>query len=312
MMGSCASSVPSRVVAPQPIFRLETVRQETARTTKPVDESPKRAQRAWEFETRAFAVPSASAGSIDSRVSRFGASLTWNLRVTERTTAAVKLETERSSYKFDGLQAALPGFDLRRVDGLDVHRASVNFMHIRSKETSYFVGAGAAVAQEPGAAFEDSSVFNFQVGMRHAWNDSLSTSIGVAASTRIEEDLFALPFLGLDWTATDSWSFQFGVPATGVKFRASDSVSVALRARFEFRDFRLEDSGAMPGGILRDEGIGVELGLDWRPSPAISLGVNAGYLMNRELRFDDASGATLLEVHPDSSPFAGLSLKYQI
>ncbi len=217
---------------------------------------------------------------------------------------------KRSDYDLDGLDEALPDAD--DVDPLDTYSASLGLFVLQSEQWSYFGTLAASVSGDGGADFGDALRGGGFAGARYARSERLSFSAGVGAFSQIEDDPIVIPVVGVEWQPTERWQVNIGVPETGVTFEPVERLNLFVRTEVDLDDFRLSGDGPLDGAVLRDDGLGVAAGIEWRPTRRIELRAGVGSTFFRELTIDDADGDELLEADLGTGLFGSASLTVRL
>ena len=90
-------------------------------------------------------------------------------------------------------------------------------------------------------------------------------------------------------------------------------MNVSIGTRYEYRRFRLDDSGpiAIRNGVGTNSGFPVWLRYEWRPVPEIRIHVLGGVSFGQRLELDDRDGNQLSRDDVDVAPFVGLFLGFE-
>ena len=232
------------------------------------------------------------------------------LPVAKRAFVSLGGGWKRSDYDLDGLGDTLPGAD--GVDPLDTYSASLGLFVLQSERWSYFGTLAASVSGDGGADFDEALRIGGFGGVRYARSDRLSFSAGVGAFSQIEDDPIVIPVVGVEWQPTERWQVNIGVPETGVTFEPVERLKLFVRAEADFDDFRLSGDGPLDGAVLRDDGLGVAAGVEWRPTRRIELRAGVGSTFFRELTIDDADGDELLQADLGTGLFGTASLTVRL
>jgi hypothetical protein len=246
----------------------------------------------------------------DVSIWRAGGMLDVSIPVRERDSVIVSFGTEFSSYDFDtGTSIAgtnEPWDDVLENFLLVSYRARVH------PQWTVLAGAGANASYQSGADFGESVTFlGKAVGLYHA-RDGLSMGLGVLVSSRLEEDVIAIPFPVIDWSVSDKWSVRTGGSMSGrgwrieVGWQATETFSLSLGTGLEAREFRLDDAGPIPDGVGRDWRAPASLVANWKPVPQVTLRAEVGAIVFQNFAADDSTGAELADVDADPTVFIGL------
>jgi hypothetical protein len=184
-----------------------------------------------------------------------------------------------------------------------------------------FLGGVVSWGGETDADFGDSFTGGGLFGTAYTFSDTLTLGVGVQISTRIEDDLLYIPSPIIDWRISEQFFISnvrgpVGYPASlGIEavFYLSKSMNVSLGSRYEYRRFRLNDSGpiAIQNGVGTNSGFPVWLRYEWRPVPEIRIHLLGGVSFGQKLELDNRNGYQLSKENVDIAPFVGLFLGFQ-
>ena len=76
---------------------------------------------------------------------------------------------------------------------------------------------------------------------------------------------------------------------------------------FSLEDAQLDESGPLPGGVIKDRRVPLTASLRYAPNPGMSARVFAGAAFAQQLEFMDSEGHTADKVDADPSLVAGVS-----
>ena len=145
-------------------------------------------------------------------------------------------------------------------------------------------------------------------GARFVIGEDLTFSLGFAARSRLEDDPWFFPYLGFELQLTDRLRFVSRGSEVAAVYTANEALEADLTFTYDIRQFRLNEDGPLPGGVVEDEEILAELGLTWTPSENVRVEANAGVTLWRELQAYDQNGFERMEPESDPAPFAGIGL----
>jgi hypothetical protein len=91
-----------------------------------------------------------------------------------------------------------------------------------------------------------------------------------------------------------------------LSYQASESVSLFAEGGWLSREYRLDDEGLAPDGVLTDDRVPVGLGVRYAPSQTFFLTLRAGAMVYQEYQVDDRSGNELVQREGDVTPYFGL------
>jgi hypothetical protein len=248
-----------------------------------------------------------SNGSV--AVSRAGATLGLAVPLGERTRLLINTDAEFSRYDFSDASDLLPsGRD--PLDDAWMVRLSPGVVVGLDETWSITGGAIVEIAAESGADVSDAITYGGFFGARYRWSPTLTTTFGAIAKSRLEDDVIVVPLLGVEWQITDRVVLLN--EGLGLKLRAdlSEQWRAGVFARFELRDYRLADDGALPDGVLRDQRVPLGLSIEWRPSPSVQVELSGGAVVYQKYTFDDSNGNKVESDRTRPAPFIGLTATF--
>src|SRR5206468_639149 len=111
----------------------------------------------------------------------------------------------------------------------------------------------------------DAVTFGGYGGASYKFSDDFSLTFGAIIKTRLEDDTFIAPLIGLRWKIDEKLTIE----SEGLGIRASAKIdeqfSASVFGRYEVRDYRLEDDGSIPGGVVQDTRLPLGVSLTWSP-----------------------------------------------
>jgi len=228
-------------------------------------------------------------------------------RLAGEQLAAIEVDTEAFFYNLSGANGVVPG---ENEPFNDLYRTSISGV-VRtpdSDEFGWFSGFELSLGGEDEAPTNESLSIGGLGGLRYSSAKSLDVELGIAAQSRLEDDPWFWPFLGLRWRASDSVSFEARGTAVEGRVALDRAWSVFARAEYELRQFRLNPDGPLAKGVFRDEVIRGGLGLSRRSKDGFGLELLAGMDLWREFNTFDRDGKQVSEIEADSAPFVALEL----
>ena len=136
--------------------------------------------------------------------------------------------------------------------------------------------------------------------MRRQVTDRFGFSFGVLAKTRLENGPLIIPLPGFDWTITDRLVLR-----TGQGLTLSYQIDEMMRWKgevslgYEGREYRLDDEGGLPNGVLADRSIPCTLGVVYNPRPDIHVKLAMGSITWQEYIFKDSEGHSVKTDDPE-------------
>jgi len=263
----------------------------------------------WKLSFGTFHYTETGKGPLDVTKTRLNTQAEADFRPSEQILLKFGMEFDRSFYDLDGLSVIIPGARDRAIDELDSYGLKFEALYIDSLSLAYFSMLNLSLNREPGAGTSDSLQTGCVFGLRYAHSQNLGFRFGVAGFTRIEDSPMIMPAIGLEWRPDEKWELLVGFPETGITYKANKMISLFIRGHFEFRDYRLDQSGPLDDAILRDDILGVELGTKWRITPNSMFCLSAGLPLQREFTIDDKRGHAQYNEDLSCRPFFGGSFE---
>lgn len=266
------------------------------------------------FDARAFGEASASSnldGGGDVATQRGGWQVQFGSRLADERLAAFSVSTEAWFYNFGGATQLVPG---NSKPFNDLYRASVSGV-VRTPPTEgagWFAGFELALGGEDEASPRDALVAGGVGGVHYVASKDLAVDVGIAVLSRLEDDPWIWPFLGLKWQATDRLSFEARGTTLEGRLALDEAWSLFGRAEYQLRQFRLNDNNPLPSGVFRDEEIRAGVGVSRRGGDGFEVELFGGLNLWRELSTLDRDGVKQSELEVDPAPFVAFSLKLSV
>ena len=266
------------------------------------------------LEARGYLDAAGSAGlegGGDVSHQRGGWQVIFGTELDEERLAAFSLSTEAHFYNFSGGPNLVPGVG---EPFNDLYRASFSGI-VRTPQQlgmGWFGGFEFTLGGEDEASPRDALVAGGVGGVHYVASERLEVDVGLAMLSRLEDDPWIWPFLGLKWRASDALTFEAKGTSVEARYALDPSWSLFARAEYQLRQFRLNDDNPLPGGVFRDEEIRAGLGVTHRSESGFKLDLFGGLNVWRELSTLDADGAKVRESEPDTAPFVALALQLSV
>ncbi len=235
---------------------------------------------------------------------RAGLTVTPSVALSEKLRLALDLSVEWSNYDFSGATPLFPGPGPTITDAY-TYRVSPSIFYSIDETWGVLLGCSFESSLQDGAEFDESIRWGGFGGVRYQWTESFALTLGVNAATRLEDDAIIIPIIGVDWRVNDKVTLRTEGPGAAAVVDLGEGFLFTLRGRWEPREYRLDDSGPVPGGVLRDEAIllGVELG--YRPSNTLLLAAEVGGVFDQEFETLNSNGNEVAKEDSDPSLYIG-------
>lgn len=239
-------------------------------------------------------------GSISIARSLLGATLGW--RTSDQLQFGVDIAGEYSHYSFRDASGLGAGISDPLSDALQVTITPSARWAIDDHWVATVAGL-LRFAGELGADVGDSITGGGFVTIGYQFTEDLLVSLGVGVLSRLEDDADVIPLIGVEWRVDETFSVFTEGTGVGLFARLDEAWSVKLFGRWDSRDFRLDDDGENPEGVLRDEAVSIGVDLIWRPGRAVDVSVGTGAVVYHNYELLDESGDELGDDDGDVAPF---------
>ena len=168
-------------------------------------------------------------------------------------------------------------------------------------EWGYFAYGSVNLSASTKATLSDGLTGTGAGGMRYEWSKDLSLGLGVAVSTRLEDDPMILPVIALNWQINDRWNLRTLNGATLTYDVSGDKKFLLdLGVKYQRREYRLQQDASLTETMLT-----VELGATYRFSPAFAVRGFAGVGAGRQFEVR-RSNEKLTEQDVNAAPIIGV------
>jgi len=96
--------------------------------------------------------------------------------------------------------------------------------------------------------------------------------------------------------------FAGGGGGIGVVYESSEALNLIVGAGFSGRDYRLDEDGPIPDGVLRDDRVFAGVGIEWTPSSNVTALVGVGAVVWSNLETLDSGGSEIGDEDGDPAP----------
>ncbi len=227
--------------------------------------------------------------------------------MADEKAVALSLDAEASFYDFSGATALMGGSPDPFNDVYD-SRLGLTVLGDPALTRTWFAGMEVGLAGEDDADLRQALTVGGVGGLRLRLSDETSVSLGLAVRSRLEDDPWVFPYLGFDLAVSDRVRLLAEGSHVRAVFEATDAVELALGAKYELRQFRLNGDSSLPDGVVRDEEIDTTASLTWSVSDTVSVRFDVGANVWRELSSYGRDGGRIAEVETESSMLAGFEL----
>ncbi len=245
--------------------------------------------------------------SSGSRVSvgRAGISFDASGPLGDRARLLLNADLEASFYRFKDTALPLPSAAEPLRDAYTL-RLRPGMSYRVDDDWSILGGAIVEFSGEAGADVGQSVTFGGYGGASYRVSDDLSLTFGLIVKTRLEDDAFVAPLLGVRWKIDEKLSLV--TEGLGVRFiaKVNEQFTVSIFGRYEMRDFRLDDDATVPSGIVQDTRLPIGATVEWAPTSRLSIALSGGVIAYQKYKFLNENGDELSGDKTRAAPFIGL------
>lgn len=246
-------------------------------------------------------------------VNRFFVQTSPNYSYGKGSSLSLSLGYGLDSYDFSGETA----FGSRQPwDDVHSFRVGIPWRWKINEDWTGLVSPTLRYSATDGVDFDDAVTGGGVAAFSYRYSDRLSVGAGFGIMTQLEDDAQIIPILMIQWRITDTLSLQTGQgtgaapgPGLTLSWQPDEKWSVSFGGRYEELRFRLNENGAVSGGIGEDRSFPIFTGIEYRVDPRACISFIGGVEVGGELSLEDREGRTLIEEKHDPAGFLGLSIR---
>jgi len=185
-----------------------------------------------------------------------------------------------------------------------------------NRDIAVIFGPFVMWSRESGASWNDAITGGAFAGVLVRSSNNLAWGGGIGVSTQLEDSALVYPLLFLDWTLADDMKLTSVAGPVGLAFTGLELVwtfaeeyEAAAGFRYEFRRFRLDDTGVAPGGVGEDSSFPMWVRLSYRFSDRISADLYAGFVAGTSFELDNSRGRRLGSDDTDLAPTVAFTVR---
>ncbi len=220
----------------------------------------------------------------DVQIFRTGMGLTLTAPVMTRNRLSVTLGSEQSWYDFSS-GALLVNGDPQPWRHIQSYTVGANFSTQWNETISTLILGSINFAGENSAAFENGFTGGGGGAFIIKCTENFDLTVGVFARSKLGGGVYVFPFVGIDWRITAQWRLSSeNQPGLYLSYALSEQWRFSLGGRYDYSEFRLEDTNFTPNGIGSDERVPITFGVDWTPMPNLTLQGRIGAMVYEKLQ----------------------------
>lgn len=248
----------------------------------------------------------------DVSVARLTTGLAVSAPVGQLGWLSVGIDSEFSSYDF-GTTDLLPG----GADPLD-QTAQLDFGALLNTPLDddwlLTVGLTGGFASTDDAGFSDAFSGGAGATVSNQITENLRLGAGLLVRSQLEDDVLIVPIVLVDWQLNDRLSLATRGSGRGaggeLVYTLSRDWSLTLDAAWERRDYRLDGSHPVSGGVARDTRVPVALGVTFHKGRALIVRLRGGVDLFQQLELDTSTGSEFVSTDIDPAGFISLDASF--
>ncbi|MCP5467899.1 MAG: hypothetical protein H7A32_01355 [Deltaproteobacteria bacterium] len=151
----------------------------------------------------------------------------------------------------------------------------------------------------------------------YRFNPKIALRFGVLViGSRPEAQTLIIPIIGFEWKPNKKWELGIGGVTDGpgiyTSYRINKKLQLRADASWVLHEFRLDNEGLIPGGVLEDMQVPIHIGVIYEPWPFFSINPYLGSNIWSRYQVLDAQGEDVKTVYgrPSLTGGIGINLKY--
>jgi hypothetical protein len=244
----------------------------------------------------------------DVSISRLGADFGVRHAINPRLALRFGAGVEHSVYDFSGATGLVSG-TADPYNDVTITVLSLGGEYTPSQTDAWFFGGFVRSAGEGGSDFGDTISGGVTGGYRHAFSESFALGVGAAVGTELEGDVYVIPFPIIDWRINDRWRLGTGERAGLVlSYKASDRWTLGAEGGYERREYRLDENGPLPSGVVDERRVPVAAFATFSASENFVVTGRVGTHLLTNFEFENAAGNKISEDDAEAAIGFGVDL----
>ncbi|MGN6504816.1 MAG: DUF6268 family outer membrane beta-barrel protein [Tepidisphaeraceae bacterium] len=241
-------------------------------------------------------------------VFRAGATVTASEKFSEQLSGKLAVQGEYSHYGFHNL-SAVPDSGTDTFDGemIDL-RPSINYYI--NDHLALYGGVLLDASADAGARWGNAFTYGGYIGFNYKVGDGFWIGTGIGFSTELEDNPLVLPLFTASWQFADNWTLSADGLSARLTYKIDDGWSAFVDGRYVFRQYRLSASDVIANGAIFDESLPITVGVEYKPTEALSVSASVGSVVYRRVEFWTPGGNQAGADEADPAFFAGLQVSY--
>lgn len=242
-------------------------------------------------------------------IARVGGQFGVSHQLSDAVTLTFGAGVEHSVYDFDNASGLVAGTSDPFDDATEM-TLSLGARFKSGEQNTWFVTGFVSSSGESGSEFDETITGGGVVGFTHTFDEKLTLGIGVLVSSKLEDDVYIIPVPVIHWQINERWSLLTGERANvRLEFAPSKTWAFGAEVAWDRHEFRLDDEGPLPSGVVDERHVPVGVFARFTPNPNIAIEGNVGLNAYSQLQIDDRNGVRVADEDIDSAIYAGFGVR---
>lgn len=285
-----------------------------AQDAQPVDdvaESTRLSKTSFSLEVGARWIGKADLDSSPGElgIARVGGQFGVSHQLSDAVTLTFGAGIEHSVYDFENASGLVAGTSDPFDDATEM-TLSLGARIKSGEQNAWFVTGFVSSAGESGSAFDETLTGGGVVGFTHSFDEKLTLGIGVLVASKLEDDLYIIPVPVIHWKISERWSLSTGERANvRLEYAPSETWAFGAELAWERHEFRLDDQGPLPSGVVEERHVPVGVFARFSPNANIAIEANVGANTFSNLQIDSQAGVRVADEDIDPAIYAGFGVR---
>jgi hypothetical protein len=181
---------------------------------------------------------------------------------------------------------------------------------------SILLGPSVEFSGEGNADFGDSLTLGGLAGIGYQFSEDLHITLGIVASSEIEDDAYVQPLVLVNWEITDGLRFRVDAQSTrggaaSLGYTFLEDWTAGIGVGFRRERFRLDERPSIRrDGVGEEEATEISGSLAYAFTEKIALEGYLGSTLDGEFKLDDRRGNRIAKSDYDDAVYGGLRFRY--
>lgn len=218
----------------------------------------------------------------------------------------------QTEYDLDGVTGLVPGA-VDPFDTVEEYEVRAGVMGKYQEKWNWAVIGRVRSEGESSADFSDTLQYGGVFSLAYQVNPKLSVGGSLLVMSSLEDDVRIIPLPVINWKIDeDTWSIATSDAGVQLLYKSSETLLIrATLLSFSVREFRLDEKGPLPSGVIRETRVGLGVGADWNPKPKITVSGMIGAYPFMEYESFNSSGDDIADDETDAPLFITFGVTFR-